>query len=59
MHAGQLTYSITAIEGVDAKVAADRIMARVVTLGQRFYPSESAFPLREYLGLISSLYISH
>ena len=25
---------------------ADAIMGRVVPLGQRFYPSESAFPLR-------------
>lgn len=36
-----------AIENVDAKIAADRIMAKVVPLGQRFYPSESAFPLRK------------
>ena len=37
----------SAIEGVDAKVAADRIMGQVIPLGQRFYPSESAFPLRK------------
>ena len=41
-------HNAAAIEGVDAKVAADRIMGRVIPLGQRYYPSESAFPLREY-----------
>jgi len=30
----------------DPKDRADLIMGRVVPLGQRFYPSESAFPLR-------------
>jgi len=30
----------------DQKERSDVIMARVVPLGQRFYPSESAFPLR-------------
>ncbi len=37
----------SAIDGVDAKAAADRIMGRVIPLGQRFYPSEGAFPLRK------------
>jgi nuclear pore complex protein Nup155 len=31
----------------DPQVIGDRIIAKVVPLGQRFYPSESAFPLRE------------
>ena len=39
----------TAVEGADAKVAADRIVGKVIPLGQRFYPSQSAFPLRKYL----------
>ncbi|KIM48278.1 hypothetical protein M413DRAFT_439999 [Hebeloma cylindrosporum] len=30
----------------DAKERSDIIMARIIPLGQRFYPSESAFPLR-------------
>lgn len=36
-----------ALDGVEPKVGADRIMSRVVPLGQRFYPSDSAFPLRK------------
>lgn len=30
----------------DHLVQADHVIAKVVPLGQRFYPSESAFPLR-------------
>ncbi|KAI0735282.1 nucleoporin [Earliella scabrosa] len=48
-----------AIEGVDAKVAADRIMARVVPLGQRFYPSESAFPLQHVASLLVRFALAH
>ncbi|GLB36074.1 putative non-repetitive/WGA-negative nucleoporin C-terminal [Lyophyllum shimeji] len=33
-------------EEPDPSKAADRIFVRVVSLGKRFYPSESAFPLR-------------
>ncbi|KAF8230634.1 nucleoporin [Tricholoma matsutake] len=33
-------------ENADPSTTADLIIARVVPLGQRFYPSESAFPLR-------------
>jgi nuclear pore complex protein Nup155 len=33
----------------DAQINADRIISKIVPLGQRFYPSESAFPLRECL----------
>lgn len=36
-----------ALEGVDPREAADRLVAKVIPLGQRFYPSECAFPLRE------------
>jgi nuclear pore complex protein Nup155 len=35
--------------GVDPQITADRIIAKAVPLGQRFYPSESAFPLRKCL----------
>ncbi|TCD69902.1 hypothetical protein EIP91_005726 [Steccherinum ochraceum] len=35
-----------AIEGVEPAEAADRIQSKVQPLGQRFYPSVSAFPLR-------------
>lgn len=35
------------MEGVEPQVAADRIQSKVQPLGQRFYPSTSAFPLRE------------
>ena len=31
----------------DAQTNADRIIAKFIPLGQRFYPSESAFPLRK------------
>ncbi|KAF8078700.1 nucleoporin [Lyophyllum atratum] len=33
-------------EETDPSTTADRIFTRVVSLGKRFYPSESAFPLR-------------
>lgn len=36
-----------ALEGVDPSGAADRLVAKVIPLGQRFYPSECAFPLRK------------
>ena len=35
-------------EGADSATTADLIIARIVPIGQRFYPSESAFPLRAY-----------
>lgn len=35
------------MEGAEPEVAADRIQSKVQPLGQRFYPSVSAFPLRE------------
>jgi nuclear pore complex protein Nup155 len=37
----------------DAKDRADLIMTNVIPLGQRFYPSESSFPLRSFLDLFS------
>ncbi|KAI0757109.1 nucleoporin [Daedaleopsis nitida] len=48
-----------AIEGVDPKVAADRIMAKVVPLGHRFYPSESAFPLQHVASLLVRFALAH
>lgn len=33
-------------EGAEPSTTADLIMARIVPLGKRFFPSESAFPLR-------------
>ncbi|PCH33730.1 nucleoporin [Wolfiporia cocos MD-104 SS10] len=41
------------------KVAADRIVTKVVPLGQRFYPSESAFPPRYIATLLQSFSINH
>jgi len=41
-------FEIAALEGVNPSDAADRLVAKVVPLGQRFYPSECAFPLRKY-----------
>jgi len=40
------------LEGVDPSDAADRLVAKVVPLGQRFYPSECAFPLRHVANLL-------
>jgi hypothetical protein len=40
-------------EDVDTQTTADAIVSRVVSLGKKFYPSESAFPLRGSL-IISS-----
>ncbi|KZT06007.1 nucleoporin [Laetiporus sulphureus 93-53] len=48
-----------AIDGVEPKVAADRIVSKVVSLGQRFYPSESAFPLRHVASLLVQYSLSH
>ena len=41
-----------ALEGVDPSEAADRLVAKVIPLGQRFYPSECAFPLRKCFHLL-------
>ncbi|PIL32067.1 transporter [Ganoderma sinense ZZ0214-1] len=48
-----------AIEGVDAKVAADRIMGQVIPLGQRFHPSDSAFPLQHVASLLVRFALAH
>ncbi|THV01851.1 hypothetical protein K435DRAFT_654572 [Dendrothele bispora CBS 962.96] len=32
----------------DPQAQADQVVRSIVPLGQRFYPSESAFPLRKY-----------
>jgi len=40
-------FKIAALEGVNFSDAADRLVAKAVPLSQRFYPSESAFPLRK------------
>jgi nuclear pore complex protein Nup155 len=39
----------------DPQAAADRIISKVIPLGQRFYPSQSAFPLRECLTVFHNL----
>jgi hypothetical protein len=49
-----MSYPPAALEpDADAQTNADRVIAKIVPLGQRFYPSESAFPLREYIFLES------
>ncbi|KAJ3475958.1 hypothetical protein NLI96_g11485 [Meripilus lineatus] len=48
-----------AADGVEPNVAADQILAKVLPLGQRFYPSESAFPLRHIASLLVRFSLSH
>lgn len=43
----------------NVQATADRIIAKVVPLGQRFYPSDSAFPLRHVATLIVRFALSH
>lgn len=38
----------SALKDVIPEVAADQLIAKVVPIGQRFYPSDAAFPVREY-----------
>jgi nuclear pore complex protein Nup155 len=53
---GILIASCSALEGpADPQATADRIIAKVVPLGKRFYPSESAFPLRKSIGYEKAL----
>ncbi|EIN14134.1 nucleoporin [Punctularia strigosozonata HHB-11173 SS5] len=40
-------------------VAADRIVSKTTPLGQRFYPSESAFPLRHVASLLVRFVLRH
>ncbi|KAI0662717.1 nucleoporin [Cubamyces menziesii] len=47
------------VEGVDPKVAADRIVTKVIPLGQRYYPSESAFPLQHIASLLVRFALAH
>ncbi|KAH9944478.1 nucleoporin [Epithele typhae] len=46
-------------EEADAQTAADRIVATVIPLGQRFYPSESAFPLQHVASLLVRFSLAH
>jgi len=39
-------------DDADAQTNADRIIAKIMPLGQRFWPSESAFPLRHVATLL-------
>lgn len=39
-------------EKLETTVTADMIQSRVIPLGQRFYPSTSAFPLRMWINRI-------
>ncbi|KAF7970509.1 hypothetical protein HWV62_23741 [Athelia sp. TMB] len=43
----------------DAQTNADNIIAKIVPLGQRFYPSEYAFPLRHVATLIVRFALTH
>ncbi|KAJ7634229.1 nucleoporin [Mycena polygramma] len=45
--------------GADTPAIADQIIAKVVPLGQRFYPSESAFPLRHIATLLVRFSLAH
>ncbi|KZT72803.1 nucleoporin [Daedalea quercina L-15889] len=48
-----------AIDNAEVNVAADRVVSKVVPLGQRFYPSESAFPLRHVASLLVRFSLAH
>ncbi|KAH9937039.1 Non-repetitive/WGA-negative nucleoporin C-terminal-domain-containing protein [Fomitopsis serialis] len=48
-----------AIDNAETDVAADHIVSKVVPLGQRFYPSESAFPLRHVSSLLVRFSLAH
>ncbi|TFK57029.1 nucleoporin [Heliocybe sulcata] len=41
-----------AVNSVEPSIGADQAMSKVVSLGRRFYPSESAFPLRYIASLL-------
>ena len=43
-----LTFSSALEKDADAQTHADHIIASIVPLGKRFYPSESSFPLRGF-----------
>ncbi|KIY65128.1 nucleoporin [Cylindrobasidium torrendii FP15055 ss-10] len=46
-------------EGVDAQTQAEVLLAKVVSLGQKFFPSESAFPLRIVAELLARFTLDH
>ncbi|KAI0963698.1 hypothetical protein AcW1_000705 [Taiwanofungus camphoratus] len=48
-----------ALDGASPEVGADRIISKVVPLGQRFYPSDSAFPLRYVASLLVRFSLAH
>ncbi|KAI0094802.1 nucleoporin [Irpex rosettiformis] len=41
-----------ALDDVEPRIGADRLVSKVLPLGQRFYPSESAFPVRHIASLL-------
>ncbi|KAI0695140.1 nucleoporin [Cytidiella melzeri] len=41
-----------ALDGLEPKVGADRLVSRIIPLGQRFHPSDSAFPVRHIASLL-------
>lgn len=49
---------VLAIEGVEPTIGADKIMSKVISLGQRFYPSDSAFPSRKF-NFIAAIIVTH
>ncbi|KAI0639300.1 nucleoporin [Trametes polyzona] len=48
-----------AIEGAEPKAAADRIVAKIIPLGHRYYPSDSAFPLQHIASLLVRFALAH
>ncbi|PFH50805.1 hypothetical protein AMATHDRAFT_75380 [Amanita thiersii Skay4041] len=46
-------------EDADTRTIADAIISRIVPLGKRFYPSESAFPLQFIAKLLVSFTLAH
>ncbi|KAJ8496905.1 hypothetical protein ONZ45_g12257 [Pleurotus djamor] len=54
----QIFDEVLAEEGEPLEMA-DRLSAKVIPLGQRFYPSESAFPLRHVAMLIVRFALQH
>lgn len=48
-----------AIDSAETAVAADRIVSRVTAVGQRFYPSDCAFPLRHVASLLVRFSLAH
>lgn len=48
-----------AIDSAETAVAADRIVSRVTAIGQRFYPSDCAFPLRHVASLLVRFSLAH